>query len=108
MIKQMKKTTKAGQSMIRGALEALDYASNLKDHKCVAHVPEKIDVKAIREQTRMSQEQFSKTYGFNKRTLQQWEQGNRLPTGASRAFLTVITREPKAVQRALLKTSISH
>ena len=40
-------------------------------------------------------------YGFSKRSLEQWEQGRRSPTGAARVFLTVIAREPAAVQRAL-------
>ena len=96
-----KKTTKGGQSLLRGAREALAFARGEKDHGCIAHVPQEIDVKAIRQQTHMSQGEFSRHYGFSKRSLEQWEQGRRVPTGAARVFLTVIAREPAAVQRAL-------
>jgi putative transcriptional regulator len=96
-----KRTTKAGQSILQGAREALAYARGEKTHGCIVHVPEEIDVKAIRKQTHMSQGEFSRSYGFSKRSLEQWEQGRRSPTGAARVFLTVIAREPAAVQRAL-------
>jgi putative transcriptional regulator len=96
-----KSTTKAGQSILQGAREALAYARGEKNHGCIVHVPEEIDVKAIRKQAHMSQSEFSHSYGFSKRSLEQWEQGRRSPTGAARVFLTVIAREPAAVQRAL-------
>jgi len=100
-MKKVKATSKAGQSILQGAREALAYARGEKVRGLIAHVPEEIDVKAIRKATHMSQDQFSRIYGFSKRSLEQWEQGRRVPAGASRAFLTVIAREPKAVQRAL-------
>jgi len=96
-----KATTKAGQSILEGAREALAFARGEKNHGCIVHVPEGIDVKAIRRQAHMSQSEFSRSYGFSKRSLEQWEQGRRAPTGAARVFLTVIAREPEAVQRAL-------
>jgi putative transcriptional regulator len=95
------KTTELGQSMLQGMREALAFARGEKNHGCIVHVPEEIDVKAIRRQTHMSQSEFSRSYGFSKRSLEQWEQGRRAPTGAARVFLTVIAREPEAVQRAL-------
>ena len=93
-------TTKAGQSILQGAREALAFAQGARDGYAV-HVPVTIDVKAIREKVRMSQEEFARQYGFSKRSLEQWEQGRRNPTGASRAFLVVIASEPDAVHRAL-------
>jgi putative transcriptional regulator len=68
----------------------------------VVHVPEDIDVKAIREKISLSQSEFARLFGLSKRTLEHWEHGCRVPTGPSRAFLTVIAREPDAVRRALL------
>lgn len=94
--------TKAGESIIRGALNAAAYAKGKRGHGRV-HVPETIDVKAIRKKVHMSQDQFAKQFGFSKRTLEHWEQGKRSPSGASRAFLTVIAREPDAVHRALIE-----
>ena len=63
--------------------------------------PKPIDVKAIRRQVKMSQAEFSRTYGISKRALQEWEQGGRQPDSAARAYLTVIAKEPVVVRRAL-------
>ena len=63
--------------------------------------PKPIDVKAIRKRVKMSQAEFSRTYGIGKRALQEWEQGGRQPDSAARAHLTVIAKEPDVVRRAL-------
>src|ERR1700681_3064246 len=63
--------------------------------------PKPIDVKAIRKRVRMSQAEFSRAYGISKRALQEWEQGGRQPDSAARAYLTVISKEPQVVRRAL-------
>ncbi len=65
------------------------------------HVPDPVDVSAIRERTGLSQLKFAQRYGFSARTLQEWEQGRAQPDGAVRAYLTVIARNPEAVARAL-------
>jgi putative transcriptional regulator len=64
-------------------------------------IPEDVDVKAIRSRLGLSQAEFSRRYGVSQRSLQEWEQGRRRPEGAVRAYLTVIERNPKAVQEAL-------
>lgn len=63
--------------------------------------PQPIDVKAIRKRVKMSQAEFSRTYGITKRALQEWEQGGRQPDSAARAYLTVIAKKPAMVRRAL-------
>ena len=92
--------SKAGESILRGAREALGYARGETDG-FVAHVPEGIDVKAIRRRTGLSQARFAARFGFALDALRNWEQGRRQPDLSARAFLTVIEREPDAVQRAL-------
>ncbi len=64
-------------------------------------IPEDVDVKAIRSKLRLSQAQFAQRYAVSQRSLQEWEQGRRRPEGAVRAYLTVIARNPKAVEQAL-------
>ena len=64
-------------------------------------VPETIDVKAIRTKLAMTQEEFAGRFGFSVNTLRHWEQGLRQPEGPTRAYLMVIDRAPKAVQKAL-------
>ena len=59
------------------------------------------EVKAIRRKSGLSQAGFAARYGLNLRTLQDWEQGRVQPDGPARAYLLVILREPRAVERAL-------
>jgi putative transcriptional regulator len=65
------------------------------------HIPANIDVKAIRTKLKMTQEEFAGRFGFSINTLRHWEQGRRVPEGPTRAYLLVIERNPKAVQKAL-------
>lgn len=92
--------TTAGERIIKSAKQALAFAEGKKDHGCTVHIPDEIDVKRIREKLGMSQRRFAEAYGFNIRTLQEWEQGRSVPSGASRNFLVVLDREPEAVERA--------
>jgi len=92
----------AGQRMIESARQALAFVEGNEEHGCEVHVPEDIDVKAIREKIALSQGEFARLFGLSKRTLEHWEHGRRVPSGPARAFLTVIAREPDAVRRALL------
>jgi putative transcriptional regulator len=48
----------------------------------------------------MSQQEFAELLGVSARTLQDWEQGRREPTGAARTLLKVAVKHPK-VLRAL-------
>ncbi len=90
--------SKAGESILRGAHQALAYAKGARDG-FVAYVPEQVDVVAIGTLLGLSQGEFAARFGFK---LQNWEQGCRRPDGAARAFLRVIEREPEAVLRALV------
>ena len=92
--------SKSGESILKGARQALDYARGAREG-FVAHVPEEVDVAAIRRRLGLSQAEFASRFGFKLDALQNWEQGRRRPEGAARAFLRVIEREPEAVQRAL-------
>ena len=91
----------SGDRIIKSAGEALAFAKGGQFHGCKVQVPEEIDVRRIREKVAMSQTEFSAHFGVSVRTVQDWEQGRRVPGGASRAFLMVIDREPEAVHRAL-------
>jgi putative transcriptional regulator len=94
--------SKVAQSVRRGLEEALAYADGKVDKsRYRIHVPENIDVKAIRTRLDMTQEEFAGRFGFSVNTLRHWEQGVRQPEGPTRAYLLVIQRAPNAVQRAL-------
>ncbi len=64
-------------------------------------VPERIDVRAIRQKRNMSQAAFAARYGLALDALQDWEQGRRAPNRYARILLAVIEKEPRAIERAL-------
>jgi DNA-binding transcriptional regulator YiaG len=49
--------------------------------------------------------EFSRRYAVSPRSLQKWEQGRRRPESAVRAHLTVIDRNPEAVEKNLMNKS---
>lgn len=94
--------SRIGQSMIRGLEQALAIANGTaKRGTYIVHIPPEIDVKAIRGRLGMTQQEFATSFGFSVNTVRHWEQGRRVPEGPTRAYLLVIDREPKAVQKAL-------
>lgn len=94
--------SRAGERILRGARQALAFAQGrAAASQYRVHLPDDINVRVIRKQIGMTQDEFARHFGVSKRIVQDWEQGRRVPTGAARAFLTVIRREPEAVRRAL-------
>ena len=65
------------------------------------HVPEAVDVKAIRKGLNLTQGDFAARFGFSTGAVRDWEQNRRKPEASARILLTVIAREPEAVRRAL-------
>ncbi len=93
---------KVADSIRRGLEEAVTYArGDAKDDAYRVHVPTRINVRAIRTKLGMTQEEFAGQFGFSVNTLRHWEQGKRQPEGQTRAYLVVIARAPKIVQKAL-------
>jgi len=66
-----------------------------------SHVPQDVDVKAIRNRLGMTQAKFSDTFGFSLDAIKHWEGGRRTPEASARTLLTVIDRNPAAVLIAL-------
>ena len=54
-------------------------------------------VASIRARTNLSQSQFAQLIGVSVRTLQEWEQGRRTPSGPARTLLELAHRNPKAL-----------
>ena len=59
------------------------------------------NVKAVREKTGLSQSVFTAMIGVKVKTVQNWEQHRRNPTGAAAALLTIFDREPETSMKAL-------
>ena len=52
---------------------------------------------AARAGTGLSQAQFAKLIGVSLRTLQEWEQGRKRPSGPAAALLRLVARDPELV-----------
>jgi len=59
------------------------------------------EVKSIRDKIGLSQTRFAGLIGVSKRTLENWEQGRRHPTGPARALLRILDKDPESAVRAL-------
>lgn len=50
---------------------------------------------AARTQSGLSQAAFAKACRVSVRTLQEWEQGRKVPSGAAQSLLTLVSRHPE-------------
>lgn len=64
------------------------------EHGRITHLP---SVSSVREKTGLSQTKFASLLGVSVRTLQEWEQGRRAPSGAARTLLTIAAKNPRAL-----------
>ncbi len=58
-------------------------------------------IQAVREKTRLSQAEFARLLNVSVKTLQNWEQARREPTGPAKALLRIVEKEPAVAIRAL-------
>ncbi len=77
-------------------LEILEGIREIKRGECgrVTTLP---SVSSIRERTGLSQSRFAGLLGVSVRTLQEWEQGRRAPSGAARTLLMIAQRNPRVL-----------
>lgn len=59
------------------------------------------EVVQARQSTGLSQSEFATALSISKRTLQEWEQGRRSPSGAAQALIRIARRHPDVVREAL-------
>ena len=92
----------SGKRIIEGMKEVLAISKGeLPAETYRIHIPENIDVKAIREKMGLSQSSFANRFGLSVFTLRNWEQGKRRPDPAARAYLKVIEKVPDVVTGVL-------
>ncbi len=77
-------------------LEIRDGLRELKrgDYSRIIEIP---NVAEIRQRVGLSQSRFATLLGVSVRTLQDWEQGRRAPSGAARTLLLVAHRNPRVL-----------
>ncbi|MCC6867843.1 MAG: helix-turn-helix domain-containing protein [Burkholderiales bacterium] len=59
------------------------------------------EVAQARRKSGLSQTEFADALGISKRTLQEWEQGRRSPSGAAQTLIRIAERHPEVVREAL-------
>ncbi|MBL1277808.1 MAG: helix-turn-helix domain-containing protein [Ectothiorhodospiraceae bacterium] len=90
----------AFNSIKQGLEEAIDFSKG-KIGKAIVHEFSPIDVKNIRANIGMSQNEFASAFGISVSTLRHWERGDRTPHGPALVLLNVVAKDPKAVLKAL-------
>jgi putative transcriptional regulator len=97
------KRKNVSSELLEAMREAAAIASGKAKPAAVRHfpLPLDVDVRAVRAATGLSRSEFARRFALDPRALQDWEQGRRRPDRAARAYLTVISRHPKAVEEAL-------
>ena len=99
--------TPLGKSIFQGLREALAFergqlteADGIKVHYYPAKRP-KVDVKAIRTQLGLTQEEFAILIHASVRAVQHWEQKTRKPDGPTLLLLKVLEKHPQTVWETL-------
>lgn len=59
------------------------------------------EVAAARLKTGLSQSQFAQVLHISARTLQEWEQGRRKPSGAAQALIQIAFKHPEVITESL-------
>ncbi len=59
------------------------------------------DIRALRQRSGLTQQQFAAAFGIGLGTLQKWERGERRPSGAAKSLLRVMQTNLPAVFGAL-------
>lgn len=83
--------------LMGGLNSALAHAQGNPPKGTRVHVPEVLDVAAIRERTGLAQPAFAETIGVKLATLRGWEQQRRRPEGPARVLLALVEKRPQVV-----------
>jgi len=81
--------------------ELLQAVRDIKAGKGKRVTVELSPIAEARHKAGMSQAEFAKLLGVSVRTLQEWEQGRRNPTGAARSLILIATKRPKILREVL-------
>jgi DNA-binding transcriptional regulator YiaG len=65
-------------------------------------VPDKVDVRLVRESFGLTQLEFATRFGLDPDAVRNWEQGRTRPDRNARVLLRVIETDPSAVDAALV------
>ena len=86
--------------LLASVQEMDDIVQGKKAAARVTEFPEP-EVKLIREKVGLSQNRFAMLIGVSKRTLENWEQGRRHPSGPAKTLLRILDADPEHAVRTL-------
>ena len=76
-------------------LEAVRQMTARKGHVVISPVI------SVRKKSGLSQAEFAKLAGVSVRTLQEWEQGRRQPSGAAKTLIAIADRRPDMLKELI-------
>ena len=95
-------TKRAFERIAAGLQDAHDIVEGRAERgRFRVHVPDGVDVGALRKRLGLTQAEFAERFGFTLGRVRDWEQGRTTPEPAHQKYMTVIEKETEAVQRAL-------
>jgi putative transcriptional regulator len=86
----------AGRDIGRELLDAVDEIRDGRGRRYV--VEPKTAVARARVKTGLSQARFAALLGVSRRTLEQWEQGRREPSGAAKTLIRIAELRPEVLK----------
>jgi putative transcriptional regulator len=93
--------SKAGKRILSSVRKARAFARGETDKGFVVHVPDEVNVRAIRKRLTLTRIEFANRFGFSPDAVKEWETGRRTPDRSARVLLKIVEHEPEAVRRAL-------
>lgn len=87
-----------GAELLASALEMKAGKKGRVHHVALSQVTQ------ARAKSGLSQSQFARVLGVSTRTLQDWEQGRRKPSGAAKSLLAIAVRRPDVIREVLQGT----
>jgi len=84
-----------GQEILEGIRDVKAYKAGAKDLR-VRTLKEPAPPQVIRAKLKLSQSAFAGLMGVSLRTVQDWEQGRRKPSGPAAALLRIAEQKPEA------------
>lgn len=92
------------ERLVKSLQEAVEFKEGKRhDVKVIERCIPDVDVKLLRQELKLTQEDFAVQYGIPTSTVRNWEQGVRKPEGTARILLNLIRSMPNDIAREVRK-----
>ncbi len=96
-----KQNAMTGEELGKKLLQSVNEVKAGKAARATQVAPNEVAVARLK--TGLSQSQFAQALHISPRTLQEWEQGRRQPSGAAQALIQIAFRHPEVITESLVK-----